>query len=245
MVGDRPITTFGAGVEVDTILTDPVAMPGSALVGEIHFRGGKADYTVQSLNVEYLAIIDRDSGNPHAPLTIPFGRVEIARDVELRADTRQVVPFSIEVPWGTPINSVAGRRLRGVSLGIYTGMRMGGTFNKSDSDPLEVAPLPVQEQVLKALEHRRLVLGNTDLEDIRLPPAETSFLQKIKFALNEKLTHKFQELKVSFIADPKAVTVIMELDNGRANQLVVGHNQLSSVDLDTAIGGQLDAVIGN
>ena len=34
--GVRPGEAFGAGVEVDTILTEPMAMPGTPLIGEIH-----------------------------------------------------------------------------------------------------------------------------------------------------------------------------------------------------------------
>ena len=50
--------------------------------------------------------------HPLYPLTIPYGQALVAQEVRLVAESRQVAPFNIPVPWITPINTVDGRRLR-------------------------------------------------------------------------------------------------------------------------------------
>ncbi|MGH3803652.1 MAG: sporulation protein, partial [Pseudonocardiaceae bacterium] len=180
-----------------------------------------------------------------ASRTVPFGHTMVGQDLRLNAGSRHVVPFAIEVPWITPINTLKGRRLAGVSLGVYTGMRMGGTFTESDSDPLEAGPLPIQEQVLKALERLRFVPGATDLEDIRLPPAQTWFLQRLKYGPSEEYAKHFRQLKVAFVTDPQAVNVQLSTDDGRSHQLIVAHEQIDVFNADEALAMQLAAITGS
>lgn len=239
MVSHKLAAGFGSSVEVDTILTEPEVTPGGTLTGEIHFRGGKTDYNIQTLTLEFLATLEAESGNPLYPLTIPYGQALVAQEVRLVAESRQVAPFSLPVPWMTPINTVDGRRLRGVSLGIHTGMRLGGTFNKSDSDPLEVTPLPAQETLLRTLERMRFTLKATDLEDIRLAGADTSFVQKIKYWASEDYTASFHEIKVTLLTSPDGTNVILEGDNGATSQFHLAHTGVDAQVAEQALADHL------
>ncbi len=237
-----PAVAATSGVEVDTILTNPIVTPGGALDGEVHFRGGKTDYNIATLSLEFLATLESESGNPYYPLTIPFGHLELASEFTLHAGSRQVVPFAVAMPWLTPINTVATKRLKGVSLRVHTDMRMGGTFNSNDSDPLQAAPLPAAEQLIKALERARFSLVATDLEDIRITPERTSFVQKIKYAPGEEFAPRLRELKVAFLSSPDAVDVVLESDAGVGQRFTVPHTDTATFDADALLKAALPAL---
>ncbi len=235
MNSHRLTAGFISNVEVDTILTNPIVTPGGTLDGEVHFRGGRANYNIATLSLEFLATLDIESGNPHYPLTIPFGKVELASEFTLAAGSRQVVPFSVSVPWFTPINTVGPKQLKGVSLGVYTGMRMGGTFNENDSDPLQAAPFPIQEQLLRAMERAGFMLNATDLEDIRITPTHTSFAQKIKYVPSREISWEFRELKMAFIGNPDTVDVLLESDTGARHQFAIAHADAAAFNADALL----------
>ncbi|MGH3545024.1 MAG: sporulation protein [Mycobacteriales bacterium] len=239
---DRLAAGSSSDVDVDTILTNPIVTPGGRLDGEVHFRGGKTDYNIATLSLEFLATLEAESGNPNYPLTIPFGYLELANELPLAAGARQVVPFAVTLPWLTPINTVGAKRLKGVALGVHTGMRMGGTFNFNDSDPLQAAPVPIAEQVLKAAERTRFTLSTTDLEDIRVTPAHTSFVQQIRCVPGPEFAPQLGELQVAFISDDNGVEVLLTTDSGARQQFTVPHSDAVTFNADGLLEAGLRAL---
>lgn len=76
---------------------------------------------------------------------------------------RRGVPFTVVLPWETPLTHLHGQAL-GVVLGVRTELAVAAARDKGDVDPLTVAPLPVQEAVLEAFGQLGFGFTSADLE---------------------------------------------------------------------------------
>jgi sporulation-control protein len=223
MVFRKLMAAFGAGVEVDTVLTGRDVRPGELLRGVVHFRGGKSDYKVEGIYIDLTAVVEVESGDSEYKTSYSFQRTQVAGAFQLAAGEQHQHPFEVPIPWETPISAVGGYPLHGMKLGVHTELALAGALDKSDLDPLYVSPLPAQDHLLAAVDRMGFRFKSADLERGTLYGSTMPFFQEIEYYAGGQWRRHFNELELTFIAGPRQMDVILEADK-KGGLLTSGHD---------------------
>ncbi|MFE2599432.1 sporulation protein [Streptomyces sp. NPDC057617] len=228
MVFKRLLGSLGVGgPAVDTVLDADAAVPGGALTGQVHIKGGSADFTVEHITLELVARVEVEHDGGESDGTVVFERFGVGGNFRLAEDERLSIPFSVALPWETPVTELYGQPL-GIALGVRTEVSVAGARDKGDLDPLSVRPLPVQEAILEALGQLGFGFKSADLEygHIRGTGQQLPFYQEIELTPSAQYAHQVNEIEVTFLANPGGMEVVLEADK-RGGLFSGGHDAVT------------------
>ncbi|MFG3551417.1 sporulation protein [Streptomyces sp. NPDC047725] len=228
MVFKRLLGSLGVGgPTVDTVLDPGAARPGGALSGQVHLAGGTADFDVEHVTLELVARVEAEHEDGESEGVVVFDRHTVGGGFRLAAGERHSVPFTLALPWETPVTELHGQPL-GVVLGVRTELAVAGARDKGDLDPLTVAPLPAQEAVLEALGQLGFGFRSADLEYGRIGGTgqQLPFYQEIELTPAPQYAHQVNEIELTFLAAPGGLEVVLEADK-RGGLFGGGHDALS------------------
>ncbi|WP_256103608.1 sporulation protein [Streptomyces sp. ODS05-4] len=256
MVFKRLLGSLGVGgPSVDTVLDPGPVTPGGVLGGQVHLRGGNADFTVEHITLELVARVEAEHHDGESEGVVVFHTHVAGGNLRLAEGEQRSVPFSFPLPWETPITELHGQGL-GVSLGVRTGLGIAGAKDKGDLDPLAVRPLPAQEAILEALGQLGFGFRSADLElgHIRGTGQRLPFYQEIELTPSPRYAHQTDEIEVTFLAGPAGVEVILEADaRGSAfseghdalGRHTVGHHDVGQTDWNTEVDDWIRRLVGH
>ncbi|MFD4371160.1 sporulation protein [Streptomyces sp. NPDC058486] len=228
MVFKRLLGSLGVGgPSVDTVLDPGAVTPGGTLSGQVHLKGGSADFTVEHITLELVAHVETEHDDGEFEGAMVFHRQVVGGNFRLTEGELRSVPFSFPLPWETPITELYGQGL-GIALRVRTELDIAGGKDKGDLDPLAVRPLPVQEAILEALGRLGFGFKSADLERgyIRGTGQQLPFYQEIEVAPSPRYAHQVNEIEVTFLAGPAGMEVVLEADK-RGGFLSEGHDTVS------------------
>ncbi|ORT58635.1 sporulation protein [Streptomyces sp. CB03238] len=228
MVFKRLLGSLGVGgPTVDTVLDPGPVLPGGALNGQVHLRGGDADFTIEHITLELVARVEAEHDGGESEGAIVFDRFTVGGSFRLAAGEAHSVPFSVMLPWETPITELYGQPL-GIVLGVRTELAVAGAKDKGDLDQLAVRPLPAQEAILEALGQLGFGFKSADLELGRIGGTgqQLPFYQEIELAPAPQYAHQVNEIEVTFLAGPAGMEVVLEADK-RGGLFSAGHDAVS------------------
>jgi sporulation-control protein len=212
----KVMASFGqGGATVDARILDRHVLPGGTLHGEVILVGGQVDQEVESLAVTLLARVEHGEKDTAGETTdLPFQNVQLAGRELVRAGSQIKVPFEVQMPWETPVTTVFGKFLTGMAVGLQTNLNLARTVvDPQDVDAIPIEPVPAQHRILDALTRigfqfrdANLVKNRIDGVDQQLP-----FFQEINFTPSPAFTSVFNELAVSFLARPRDVQVVLDV----------------------------------
>ncbi|WP_424213008.1 sporulation protein [Streptomyces sp. BI20] len=214
MVFKRLLGAIGVGgPTVDTVLDPTPVLPGGPLTGEVRLTGGKADFDIDHVTLDLLARVEAETHEGEHEGTLSFERHTVGGGFRLREGESRVLPFSLTLPWETPITELYGQPL-GIVLGVRTELGVAGAKDKGDLDPLAVRPLPSQEAVLEALGSLGFAFGSADLEYGRIAGTAQALpcYQEIELAPAARYRDRMIELELTFLAGPTTLEVVLEAD---------------------------------
>ncbi|GAA3487842.1 sporulation protein [Streptomyces cremeus] len=256
MVFKKLLGSLGVGgPTVDTVLDPGAVRPGSSLTGQVHLKGGSADFDIEQITLELVARVEAEHDGGETEGVAAFGRFTVGGGFRLAAGEQRSVPFGLALPWETPITELYGQAL-GIVLGVRTELAVAGAKDKGDLDPLAVAPLPVQEAVLEALGQLGFGFKTADLEygHIRGTGQQLPFYQEIELAPAPQYAYAMRELEVTFLAHPGGMEVVLEADkpggffsSGRdvVNRHVVSHDGADQRDWNTVVDAWLRQMVAS
>ncbi|MEI7030457.1 sporulation protein [Streptomyces pratensis] len=224
MVFKKLLGALGVGgPSVDTVLQTGPALPGGPLSGEVRLRGGGADVSVDRLSLLLVARVEVEGDEEHEG-TVVLERFTVGGGFRLPEEADHAVPFTVTLPWETPITELRGQRL-GPVLGIRTELEISGARDKGDLDALAVGPLPAQEAVLEAFGQLGYVFRSADLElgHIRGTGQQLPCYQEIEILPPADHAHAVNEIEVTFLASPGGLEVVIEADK-RGGLFAEGHD---------------------
>ncbi|MFJ8595760.1 sporulation protein [Streptomyces sp. NPDC093598] len=227
MVFKRLLGALGVGgPTVDTVLDPASVRPGGTLTGQVHLVGGKADFEIEHITLELVARVEAEHEGGESQGVVAFDRFTVGGGFRLAEGERRSVPFSVIVPWETPVTELRGQSL-GVVLGVRTELSVAGARDKGDLDQLNVTPLPVQEAVLEAFGGLGFGFRSADLEYGRIGGSgqRLPFYQEIELLPSPRYAQQFTEVELTFLANPGGMEVVLEADR-RGGFLSSGHDAL-------------------
>ncbi|MDQ0932654.1 sporulation protein [Streptomyces turgidiscabies] len=227
MVFKRLLGALGVGgPSVDTVLDGGVVAPGGVLSGQVHLRGGTTAVDVDHITLELVAQVEAEHDEGESEGFVAFERFTVGGAFLLGEEEHRSVPFSVTLPWETPVTELYGQPL-GIVLGVRTELAVAGAKDKGDLDALTVGPLPVQEAVLEALGQLGFGFRSADLEYGRIGGTgqQLPFYQEIELAPAPQYAHQVNEIELTFLAGPGGMEVIVEADK-RGGLFSEGHDAL-------------------
>ncbi|MET9080490.1 sporulation protein [Streptomyces sp. NPDC004237] len=228
MVFKRLLGAIGVGgPSVDTVLDSGVVVPGGAVSGRVWLKGGSAAVEIEHIGLELLARVEAEHEDGESEGAVVFERFTVGGGFRLGEEEEREVPFSVPVPWETPVTELYGQPL-GIVLGVRTEVGVAGARDKGDLDPLTVGPLPVQEAVLEALGQLEFGFRSADLEYGRIGGTgqRLPFYQEIELTPAPQYAHAVNEIELTFLASPAALEVVLEADK-RGGPFSSGHDALT------------------
>ncbi|RKT87371.1 sporulation-control protein [Saccharopolyspora antimicrobica] len=239
------------GPSVDTVLHHPHVRPGENLIGEVRLTGGNQDVDVEHVALGFVTSIETEH-DEHAG--VEFHRAVVAGRFQLREGENKTIPFELPVPWETPITSVHGQHLHGMTLGVRTELAIAKVADKGDLDPFSVEPLPAQEKVLEAFSQLGFHFKSADLEHGHLHGLhqELPFFQEIEFFPAPQFAGRINEVELTFITGPHGMDVVLEADKRSGlftprqdafGRLHVTHDEALTTDWARHITNWLEQVI--
>jgi sporulation-control protein len=214
MVFKRLLGSIGVGgPAVDTILTSGAVPPGGSLTGEVHLKGGNADFDIEHITLELVARVEAETDDGEHDGAVVFERFGVGGGFRLIEGEQRSVPFTVTLPWETPISVLHGQPL-GIVLGVRTELGVAGAKDKGDLDALSVRPLPVQEAILEAFGQTGFGFKSADLEYGRIGGTgqQLPFYQEIELTPPPQYAHAVNEIEVTFLATPGGMEVVLEAD---------------------------------
>ncbi|MFF0555367.1 sporulation protein [Streptomyces sp. NPDC020472] len=208
------LASLGAGgATVETVLTEENVVPGGVVQGEVRIQGGSVDQQIEGLSVGLQARVEVEGGDQEHKQDIEFVKVRLGGAFEVKAGAVHVVPFGLEIPWETPVTTVAGQQLRGMNIGVTTELEIARAVDSGDLDPINVHPLPAQQAILDAFIQLGFRFKSADMErgHIRGTRQKLPFYQEIEFFAPQQY-RGLNQVEVSFVADDHEMDVVLEMD---------------------------------
>jgi len=224
------------GPSVDTVLSTPACRPGGTLSGQVHIKAADYEVEIQRITLGLVTRMESEHGEEEANAVVEFHRVDAAGAFRLAPGQDQSIPFQFEVPWETPLTSVFGTRLHGMSLGVRTELAIAKAVDKGDLDLVTVEPLPSQQSVLSAFSRLGFQFRSADVEHGRLAGVHQRlpFYQEIEFYPPAQYGGLVNEVELTFHTDPWNLTVILEADKRGGGDTVgrftVSHDEALATD---------------
>ncbi|MDT0610409.1 sporulation protein [Streptomyces lancefieldiae] len=228
MVFKRLLGSLGVGAPtVDTVLDPAPALPGGTLSGQVHLKGGQADFDIEHITLELVARVEAEREDGESDGIVVFDRFTVGGGFRLAAQEPRSVPFSVMLPWETPVTELYGQPL-GIVLGVRTELAVAGAKDKGDLDQLTVAPLPAQEAILEALGQLGFGFKSADLEygHIAGTGQQLPFYQEIELTPAPQYAHQVNEIELTFLTGPGGLEVVLEADK-RGGLFSSGHDALT------------------
>ncbi|MFE6282627.1 sporulation protein [Streptomyces sp. NPDC057877] len=228
MVFKRLLGSLGVGgPTLDTVLDPGAARPGHLLSGQVHLKGGDADFDIEHISLELVARVEAEHEGGESEGVVVFDRFAVGGGFRLAAGEPRSVPFAVTLPWETPVTELYGQDL-GIALGVRTELAVAGAKDKGDLDRLSIAPLPAQEAILEALGQLGFGFRSADLEYGRIGGTgqRLPFYQELELTPAPQYAGQVNEIEVTFLANPGGVEVVLEADK-RAGLLSSGHDALT------------------
>ncbi|POX38601.1 sporulation protein [Streptomyces sp. Ru73] len=260
MVFKRLLGAIGVGApSVDTVLDGGAVRPGGHLSGQVHLEGGSAAFDIEHITLELVARVEAEHDDGEREGTVSFDRVTVGGGFRLAEGEHRSVPFTIRLPWETPVTELYGQPL-GIVLGVRTELAVAGAKDRGDLDPLRVEPLPAQEAILAALGQLGYGFKSADLElgHIHGTAQSLPFYQEIELTPPPQHAHAVNEVEVTFLATPAGMEVVLEADkrgglftggHDALNRFVVSHENVAQVDwtaqVDTWLRRLIDSRAGH
>ncbi|MGW4385487.1 sporulation protein [Streptomyces sp. NPDC004685] len=248
MVFKRLLGSLGVGgPTVDTVLAPGPTAPGSTLSGQVHLKGGSGDFDIDHITLELVARVEAEHEDGESHGMVAFDRFVVGGGFRLAEGSEQSVPFSVTLPWETPITELYGQGL-GIVLGVRTELSVAGAKDKGDLDPLAVGPLPAQEAILEAFGQLGFGFKSADLEYGRIGGTgqQLPFYQEIELAPAPQYAHAVNEIEATFLATPGGMEVILEADKRSGlfsgghdvvTRFTVGHDDVRHQNWNTLVDG--------
>jgi sporulation-control protein len=242
----RLLASLGAGgASVETELAQADVVPGGVVQGTVRIQGGSVDQRIEGLSVGLQARVEVEGENAQGNDTeyhqdIEFHRQQVGGAFELAPGAAYDVPFTLEVPWETPVTMFLGRHLTGMNVGVTTELQIARAVDKGDLDPVNVHPLPAQQALLDAFGQLGFAFRSADLEKgrIRHTRQRLPFYQEIEFRAPGQY-RGLNQVELTFVADGGEMDVVLEMDK-KPGMFSSGSDTYRSFTMSLQAFGQTD-----
>lgn len=201
------LASVGIGAAtVDTHLFESSLIPGEILTGEVYVRGGDVAQEVEDIYLKIATEYKRETNDRTYNEECVLVKYLLCDRFSLQPQQKKVIPFSLQIPYETPITM--GRQ----SVYLRTGLDIKQAINPRDRDEIQVQPHPLMQEVLEAVESLGFRLQEVDCEYAPHFHGTYPFVQEFEFRPTGKYRRHLDELEVIFRLNSDQLEVLLQID---------------------------------
>lgn len=202
----KMLASFGVGsASVETQLAAHAAMPGTAIQGTVFLRGGDVEQNIDSLDIVLNTTYVREGEDSSWTESCTLIRQPITSRFVLAPKTQQTIPFSLPIPWETPIT--IGHQ----TVTVNTDLNIAGGIDSTDNDYLQITPLPIVQRALDAVATLGFRPYKTECK--YHPRAHRyPFVQEFELRPSGHTAWRIEEIELVFTPGPHELDILLEVD---------------------------------
>ncbi|MBY6186274.1 sporulation protein [Marinobacter hydrocarbonoclasticus] len=210
------LASVGIGAaKVDTLILSEHLQPGSPLAIEIQIQGGDVAQTINGLDLSLMTEAEVEHADGESRQAVRLHHWHLDDRFEIGAGERQSERFELMLPLETPITVLDLRRHQ-TRVWLETGLDIAQGLDGRDRDSLQIAPTDTMAAVLEAVAACGFTLKGADVErgNLRGPNFASTLgcYQELEFRPTGFGGVRFNEVEVSFVAQPGVTHVMLEVD---------------------------------
>ncbi|MGO1052057.1 sporulation protein [Crossiella sp. CA198] len=241
----KMLGAFGLGSPTATTVPHTQEIePGQPLAGTVHLQGGNTDTEISQVALVLVTVVTVPC--PERLIIGEFQRVVVRQSVLVPAGAQLTVPFTIPVPWETPITAVGPALLPDVAVELRTELITSGAPVKVDPVSLLVQPMAGQDRVLDAVGELGLQFRNAEVVAGRVPEAaqELGFFQRWFFHPPARFAGRLNEVELAFVAGGGGLVVSLIADRrvAGAARYSLGAAEAAALEWESVLGEWLAGV---
>lgn len=97
------------GIQVDTLLHTSRLQAGQVLTGEVNFKGASSNKNINGIHLQLMTSAEVESGDSEFNTALIIAQWHISGAFELQANQHHLLPFSIQLPFETPMTEAPCR----------------------------------------------------------------------------------------------------------------------------------------
>lgn len=203
------LARIGIGsAHVDTRLVDDTVMPGDALSGEISILGGDVSQDIGNMYLTVLTQYKRESSDTTYFQECVLVKHLICESFTLQPQESRVKPFSLYLPYATPLTTIHGSS----SVYLRTGLDIEHALDPEDTDYLLVQPHPLMVGVFNAVSNLGFQLFKVECVYSCSTLFPYPFVQEFVFHPHGTYRGRVHELEIIFKLNPDVLELFLGID---------------------------------
>lgn len=225
-------------VKADTVLFVSSAEPGQMINGEIRFQGIDRDKQINGISLQLMTVAEVEYNDSEFTESLCIASWQVSGAFKLPAKQLYHLPFSIQLPFETPITEVPCHR-NSTRVWLKTHLDVDWGLDAEDRDYLRITPTATMTAFLTAMQQCGFNLVTVDVEKGRLHSqyfqSTIGCYQEFEF-VPAQFFSGINEVEVSFVAEAHQTHVMFEIDrkfrlNDQYLTLTLPHQQVNVATL--------------
>ena len=243
---NRIMSSLGIqGIQVDTRLHNSHVQAGQNLLGEVLFRGGSSNKNINGIYLQLMTTAEVESNDSEHNTALNIAQWHISGAFELQTNQSHNFPFSIQLPFETPITEIQCRQNKS-RVWLHTHLDVDWGLDATDKDFLQISPTPTQQAFIQAMQQCGYQLATVDTEKGTLRgnnfQSTIGCYQELEFK-PQGIFSGINEIEVSFVAEQHQTHVLLEVDRkfhgDGFKSMTIPHNQANLANITHEIKGLL------
>ena len=202
------------GIQIDTRLHNTQLQAGQTLSGEVNCKGTSSNKNINGIHLQLQTSAEVESGDSEFNTSLIIAQWHISGAFELQANQSHNLPFSIQLPFETPITQVSCR-LNKTRVWLHTHLDVDWGLDATDKDYLQILPTPTMQAFIQAMQQCGFNLATVDVEKGQLRGhgfhSTIGCYQELEFKPTT-FFNGINEIEVSFVAEQHQTHVLLEVD---------------------------------
>ncbi|MBM7647895.1 sporulation-control protein [Bacillus ectoiniformans] len=194
---NKVLASFGVGgAKVDTKLEKSSYVAGERMAGEVRIDGGNIEQHIDSIYLTIYTTYVRESDDKKYTDFAAVKKTKLNDPFTIGANESKVIPFTIDLPYETPITFGNTR------VWVQTGLDIKNAVDPEDKDYIEVRPTHLMTKVLDGVEGLGFRLRQVECEQASLKiKSRYPFIQEFEFVPTSGLFRgRLDELELVFLS---------------------------------------------
>lgn len=205
------LSSIGIGAAtVDTRLAENSCFPGGTLDGVVHIKGGSIEQSVDRIYIFFNTLYKHEVNDKTTYSTFTIEKILLNEaPFMIGPDEVKEIPFTIEVPFNTPISVSQSKTW------IETGLDIAQAVDPKDEDSILVKPNREQQVVLDVLDAIgfRLKKADTEMLPARHRSGRLPIAQELEYSPNgTSFGRRLDELEVILLQDETKLDLLIQVD---------------------------------
>lgn len=197
---------FG-NVKVDARLHKGAVVQGGVLKGDIFITGADDVMTIDEVYLRVVTQYTRENDDYQKTENCVLAEHKLFDRFMLQSKEERTIPFALQLPFETPVTTMGYNRVY-----LETTLETNAIFDPKDTDPMEIAPHPFTEKVLRAIESIGFSLFKVDCEYTHKFGGRYPFVQEFEFKAGGEFRGRLDELEAYLRPNQNGIEVIFQID---------------------------------